>query len=316
MHRMETVLAVLVLLLLTAPMPAHSQSANEDLTPCGAARPEPSQSATWGVLFCNRTGHDLVVQFHDNDCPADNGNRRGDVYEKKIARGEAVTVFLCYAHETQRGANPPPGVPLVRIPGGKGVVTTWNVVGDCGDRSDRPHLDARTFYDRGTYETGIILLQYPAGTAHCFGGPAEAAANPGTGPVARSNTVAPPAAPPAPAAAAAPAAPASTVSAPPAAPSLQVAAPTLNGGPPALAATVDPTNRFTRIVQVFATSAPDAPDYRCKVLLAVTFSDGTNWNDKQQIDVRAGTQNALVLTRKYLKTVTQVTMDSPRCERH
>jgi hypothetical protein len=95
-----------------------------------------------------------------------------------------------------------------------------------------------------------------------------------------------------------------------------VDAPALNGGPPALAAAIDPANRFTRIIQVFATSAPDAPDYRCQVLLAVNFSDGTTWNDKQQIDVRAGTQNALVLTRKYLKSVTQVTMDSPRCERH
>ncbi len=305
MHRMETILAALVLLLPTAPMPAHSQNANEDLTACGAARPEPSQSATWGVLFCNRTGHDLVLQFRDNDCPADNGNRRGDVYEKKIARGESVTVFLCYARETQHGASPPPGTPVVRIPGGKGVVTTWNVVGDCGDRSDRAHLDARTFYDRGGYETGIILLQYPGGAAHCFGGPAEAAAKAGTGAVARSDTLAPPP-PPAAAAAAAPAAPA--------APSLKVAAPTLNGGPPAFAAAVDPTNRFTRTIQVFATSAQGAPDYRCNVLLAVTFSDGTNWNDKQKIDVRAGTQDALVLTRKYLKTVTQVTVDSPRCE--
>ena len=315
MHRMQTVLVGLVLLLAAiASMPAHSQGA-EDLTPCGAARPEPSQSATWGVPFCNRTGHDLVLQFHDNDCPADNWNRRGDVYEKKLARGESVTVFLCYAHETRQ---PAPGVPMVRIAGGKGVVTTWNVVGDCGDRSDRLHLDARTFYDRGSYETGIILLQSPTGAAHCFGGPADAAApQPSARPAVAPAPEAPSATPsmlPRSDSAAPSSAPA-TAPAPPAALSLNVAAPSLNGGPPALAATIDTANRFTRVVQVFATSAQDAPDYRCKLTLSLNFSDGTTWNDRQQVDVRAGTQNALILTRKYLKTVSEVTMDSPRCER-
>lgn len=337
MCRLQTVLSVLVLLL-AASVPARSQS-GEDLTPCGAARPEPTQSATWGVLFCNRTGHDLVLQFHENDCPADNWNRRGDVYEKKLARGQTVTVFLCYAHETRP---PPPGAPLLRIPGGKGVVTTWTVVGDCGDRSDRAHLDGRSFYDRGSYETGIILLQSPAGNAHCFGGSADAAmvqpqpgsaAGSGPKPTAREEAVVPatasagsvtppaiptPAVPPAGAAAAPTAAPAAATpaAAPAAAPTLNVPPPATNGGPPALVAAIDTSSRFTRGIQVFATSAQDAPSYRCKVLLAVTFSDGTDWNDRQQIDVHAGTHNALVLARKYLKTVSKVTMDSPRCERN
>src|SRR5215831_20681482 len=93
--RWETICVTCVLFaLLTVSGPAHGQGAAEDLAPCGASRPAPSQSASWGVTFCNRTGHDIVVQFHDNDCPADNWGRRGDIYEKRIARGESVTVLL------------------------------------------------------------------------------------------------------------------------------------------------------------------------------------------------------------------------------
>src|SRR5690242_4256327 len=123
MRRVGTVsLAIMGIVALTSvSIPAHSESA-EDLTPCGVSRPEPGQSGAWAVSFCNRTGHDLVVQFHENDCPADNWGRRGDVYEKQVGRGESVTVLLCYAREAQ-GAHPAPGVPLLRIPGGKGVVT-------------------------------------------------------------------------------------------------------------------------------------------------------------------------------------------------
>src|ERR1700753_3726734 len=41
------------------------------------------------------------------------------------------------------------------------------VVGGCGDRSKPLNLDARSFYDRGDYKTGIILLQHPSGASHC-----------------------------------------------------------------------------------------------------------------------------------------------------
>ncbi len=287
--------AAAVLLGLTiVSIPAHGQPASEDLTPCGGSRPEPGQSGAWAVTFCNRTAHDVVVQFHENDCPADNWGRRADVYEKPIARGESVTVLLCYAREPQ-SAHPAPGVPLLRIPGGKGVVTTWNVVGDCGDRSDRAHVDIRSFYDRGSYESGIILLQYPTATSHCLGG--TASANASSTPAAIPTPAAPMPPPPAPHASA---------SMPTAAPAVAAT----SDGPPSLAATLDPNNRFTRIVLVSATSAQA---YHCKLTMTLTFSDGRSWVDRREIDVPAGAQNANVLTRKYGKTVTQVAIDSQKC---
>src|SRR5882724_171636 len=145
---------------------AHSENGHEGLTPCPGSAPEPTQSAAWAVAFCNRTGHDIVIEFHDNDCPARNWDKRGDVYQRMLRRGESKTLPLCYANEPQ-ARKPLPGIPTLRIPGGKGVVTTWNVVGDCGDRSKPLNLDARTFYDRGEYKNGIILLQYPSGASHC-----------------------------------------------------------------------------------------------------------------------------------------------------
>ncbi len=303
MRRVETVAGVasLLLVLITVPIPAHSESASEDLTPCGASRPEPGQSGAWAVTFCNRTGHDVVVQFHDNDCPADNWGRRGDVYEKPIARGESVTVLLCYAREPQ-SAHPAPGVPSLRIPGGKGVVTTWNVVGDCGDRSDRAHVDTRSFYDRGGYEDGIILLQHPSGNSHCLSPSGNATA-------ANTSTPAPnPAAVPALPAAPRASAPASTV-APPAPASVPDASP-LPEGPPSFSAMIDPNNKFTRIVLLSATSAQA---HHCKLTMTLTFSDGQTWVDRREIDVPAGARNANVLTRKYGKTVTKVAIDSQKC---
>jgi hypothetical protein len=287
--------AVALLALTTVSIPAHSQPAGEDLTPCGTSRPEPGQSGAWAVTFCNRTGHDVVVQFHENDCPADNWGRRGDSYEKPIARGESVTVLLCYAHEPQ-SAHPAPGVPMLRIPGGKGVVTTWNVVGDCGDRSDRTHVDTRSFYDRGSYESGIILLQYPAVASHCLGTAAASASTP----AATSPTSAAPLPPPPPSAPRA-SAPAPTAAAP--------VAP-IPDGPPSLAATPDPNSRFTRAVLISATSARA---YHCKLTMTLTFSDGLSWVDRREIDVPAGARNANVLTRKYGKTVTSVSIDSQKC---
>ncbi len=305
------------LLLLTAATGARSQDAGrEDSTPCTASpHPAPAQSGVWEVAFCNRTAHDIVVQFHDNDCPTGNWSRRGDVYEKRIRRGESAPIFLCYANEPRQAASLAPGVPMMRIPGGKGVVTTWNVVGDCGDRSDRSHLDARTFYDRGDYETGIVLLQYPAGTSHCYGEspasaqPPVAAATPETrGP--RSTAIAP-----APTVAATPApasAPSTTLGAAPA----SAPAPAVSGAPgalPSLSAMIDAQDRFTRTVRVFATNAQNTSDFRCRFKLALDFSDGSSWNDSVKVDIRNAVGNVPVVTRKYGKSVTKVVLSATEC---
>ena len=39
---------------------ARAQNVHEDLSACSGSAPEPNQSTTWAVAFCNRTGHDLV----------------------------------------------------------------------------------------------------------------------------------------------------------------------------------------------------------------------------------------------------------------
>ena len=134
-------------------LPARAQDAHEDLSACPGSAPEPSQSATWSVAFCNRTGHDLVIEFHDNECPANDWTRRGDVYQRTLKRGESRTLPLCYANEPA-GKKPPPGTPTLHLPGGKGVTTTWKVVGDCGDHSKPLNMDAQTFYDRGDTRRG------------------------------------------------------------------------------------------------------------------------------------------------------------------
>src|SRR5581483_12000049 len=174
--------AATIFLVLT--VPAHSQDraaasplaqANApEVASCPGSAPEPGQSAPWSVAFCNRTGHDVVLEFHDNDCPAKDWSHRGDVYQRMLHKGESKTFPLCYANEAV-GRKLAPGVPTLRIPGGKGVVTTWSVVGDCGERSRPLNLDARSFYDRGEYRSGIVLLQYPAGASHCAPDGASAA---------------------------------------------------------------------------------------------------------------------------------------------
>src|SRR5258708_16111341 len=115
--------AALMICLAIAPL-ARGQDAHEDLAPCPGSAPEPTQSAAWSVAFCNRTGHDIVIELHDNDCPARNWDRRGDVYQRMLRRGESKTLPLCYANQPS-AKNPDPAVPTLRIPGGKGVVTTW-----------------------------------------------------------------------------------------------------------------------------------------------------------------------------------------------
>jgi hypothetical protein len=303
---------------------AHSQSAHEDLTPCPGSAPEPTQSAAWTVAFCNRTGHDVVIEFHDNDCPARNWDRRGDVYQRMLRRGESKTLPLCYANEPQT-PKPAPGIPTLRIPGGKGVVTTWSVVGDCGDHSKPLNLDARTFYDRGEYKTGIILLQHPSGASHCVadasstnagaaqgmtGAPAVAAAAgapSGAAPMsptqAKSASPGPAQSPNQPQA---PVATHSPIVAPPAA----VAANPRSSEPPTLSAAVDAKDVVGRTVRV---SAKGGAGYQCNFNLALTFTDGGTWNDRAKADITAGDADAPVATRKYLKSVSKVEITSSKC---
>lgn len=315
---MGATLAIFILLIAAAPV--RSQS-HEDLSPCPGSAPEPSQSAAWSVAFCNRTGHDVVVEFHDNDCPAKDWSHRGDVYQRIIRRGESKTLPLCYASEPP-AKKPAPGTPTLRIPGGKGVVTTWNVVGDCGDRSKPLSIDARTFYDRGEYKSGIVLLQYPAGASHCVADNANAA-NGGSGAGMNASTGsagvgAAAAAAPGAAVAAAPSSTAATASTPPPA-TARASGPAPAPVPPAnprsndsptLSAAIDGKDVVGRTVQVYAKGGAG---YRCNFNLALDFTDGGSWNDKAQINITAADADAPIATRKYLKSVTKVKITSSQC---
>jgi hypothetical protein len=298
---------------------AHSQDApHEELAPCPGSAPEPTQSAAWSVAFCNRTGHDIVIEFHDNDCPARNWDRRGDVYQRMLRRGESKTLPLCYASEPQ-AKKPAPGVPTLRIPGGKGVVTTWNVVGDCGDRSKPLNLDARTFYDRGEYKTGIVLLQYPSGASHCVAdassasasGPATAAPPVTAAPVGASSSAQTQPGSPSPAQPPAqPQAPVATHSPVAAPPAVAVAATPRSSEPPTLSAAVDTKDVVARSVRVLAKGGAG---YQCNFTLALTFTDGGTWNDRAKADITAGDADAPIATRKYLKSVSKVAITSSKC---
>jgi hypothetical protein len=294
--------AVLSVLTLAGPgITARAQDAHEDLTPCPGSAPEPTQSAAWSVAFCNRTGHDIVIEFHDNDCPAKDWGRRGDVYQRTLRRGESKSLPLCYANEPA-AKKPVPGNPTLRIPGGKGITTTWNVVGDCGDRSKPLNLDARTFYDRGEYRTGIILLQYPSGASHCTSdtsvgagaapSPSQMAAQAppaarAQSPVATQPPVAGPATPVAPAAPAVP----------------------RGSGPPTLSAVIDTKGLVQHSVLIFAKGGAG---YKCNFNLALTFTDGGTWNDRTKADI-AGSEDAPIITRKYLKSVSKAEITSNSC---
>ena len=343
--KLQFVSAVLSILALAGTgVPAQSQDAHEDLSACPGSAPEPSQSSEWAVAFCNRTGHDLVIEFHDNECPASGWTRRGDVYQRTLKRGESRTLPLCYANEPA-GKKPPPGVPTLRIPGGKGVTTTWTVVGDCGDHSKPLNMGAQTFYDRGDFKTGIILLQNPAGASHCTSdatassaagstaaastSPAYAPAGTPAGATPTPYASAPTTAAPAPyGAATAPVAgatastaaaagaaqpqpavaPHSTLAAPPAAP----AAPAVprTGGEPGLTASIPTSGLIQHSVQVFAKGGAG---YRCNMNLLVTFSDGATWNDKTKADITGNDEQVPIATRKYLKTPTDVKITSNKC---
>jgi hypothetical protein len=325
--KLQFVSAVLSILALAGTsVPAQSQDAREDLSACPGSAPEPSQSSEWAVAFCNRTGHDLVIEFHDNECPASGWTRRGDVYQRTLKRGESRTLPLCYANEPA-GKKPPPGIPTLRIPGGKGVTTTWTVVGDCGDHSKPLNMGAQTFYDRGDFKTGIILLQNPPGASHCTsdaaassGGSTAAATAASTSPAPASAATPGAASTPAYAPAGTPAsatsaaqgqpavAPHSTLAVPPAAP----AAPAVprTGGEPTLTASVPTSGLIQHSVQVFAKGGAG---YRCNMNLLVTFSDGATWNDKTKADITGNDEQVPIATRKYLKTPTEVKITSNKC---
>ncbi len=292
----------------------HAQDVHEDLAPCPGSAPEPGQSAAWSVAFCNRTGHDVVIEFHDNDCPAKDWSRRGDVYQRTLRRGESKALPLCYANESP-AKKPAPGTPTLRLPGGKGVTTTWGVVGDCGDRSKPLNMDARTFYDRGEYKSGIILLQYPSGASHCTSdasagtsGPVSApsaspaatasagstatlsSAGAGTSqaqpPVATHSPIVPPVAAPA----------------PPAVPR--------GSGAPTLSAVIDRSGLIQHAVQIFAKGGTG---YKCNFNLALTFTDGSEWNDRTKVDITGNDEQVPIATRKYLKSVSAVKITSNNC---
>ncbi len=285
---------------------AMAQDVHEDLSACPGSAPEPNQSTTWPVAFCNRTSHDLVIEFHDNDCPANDWSRRGDIYQRTLKRGESRTLPLCYANEGNK--KPPPGAPTLHLPGGRGVTTTWSVVGDCGDHSKPLNMDARSFYDRGDFKTGIILLQSPSSASHCSSdavsaAPSAAAASS----VVASSTAAPAYVAPAPAAAAVqpPVATHSAVAAPPAAPAVP-----RTGAEPALTASVDSSGLIQHRVLVYAKGGAG---YRCNINLLVTFSDQATWNDKVKVDITGNDEQVPITTRKYLKTPTDVQITSNKC---
>jgi len=310
---MGTAVAISLAISLAGVAPLAQGEDAQDLAPCQGSAPEPTQSAAWPVAFCNRTGHDIVIEFHDNDCPARNWDRRGDVYQRMLRRGESKTLPLCYANEPQT-QKPAPGIPTLRIPGGKGVVTTWSVVGDCGDRSKPLNLDARTFYDRGEYKTGIILLQYPSGASHCSADASSTSAP--TVPAATSAAGAPSATTPANATTAAGAAAASGApTARPGAAASPAATPAVVTNPrssesPTLTAAVDTKDVVGRTVRVFAKGGAG---YKCNFNLALIFTDGGTWNDRAKADITAGDADAPIATRKYLKSVSKVEITSNKC---
>lgn len=346
--KLQSIGAVLSILALACPaITSQAQDSHEDLSACPGSAPEPTQSAAWAVAFCNRTGHDVVIEFHENDCPANDWTRRGDVYQRTLRRGESRTLPLCYANEA--GKKPTPGMPTLHLPGGKGVTTTWSVVGDCGDHSKPLNTEARTFYDRGDYKTGIILLQNPSSASHCTsdaspgpaaaagaassayasggasppattGAPYNAAASssptPGAPTAAAGQTGAVPyaaaaATGTAAAGAAQPQAPVPThspiVTPPPAAAPPAVPR---TGGEPTLAASVDTSGLIQHKVQVFAKGGAN---YKCNFNLLVTFSDGATWNEKVKTAIAGNDEQVPIVTRKYLKTPTEVKITSSSC---
>jgi hypothetical protein len=323
--------AALTALLLLGVVPvAWSQgAAHEDLAACSGSEAEPAQSGLWRVAFCNRTGHDIVIEFRDNDCPAQSWSHRGDVYRRGMRRGETVAFPLCYANE-RSGSPPPAGVPLLRIPGGRGVVTTWSIVGDCGEHSEHLYQDARTFYDRGDYRSGIILLQYPGGAAHCSPGAAEPAAASAAARVpapAAAAPAAPPAIPIPPATAPAPVSAAPTPSSPAPAAAASVAAASAaattaagaspTGAMPQLRTQIDNSDIITRTVQVLGKNGAAEPDYECSFTLVLSFSDGGSYRDRvKKATVKHASDETLVISRKYFKSVVKADLNSLQCSAH
>lgn len=333
--KLQSIGAVLSILALAClGITARAQNTHEDLSACPGSASEPTQSAAWSVAFCNRTGHDIVIEFHDNDCPINDWTRRGDVYQRTLRRGESRTLPLCFANEV--GKKPAPGMPTLHIPGGKGVTTTWNVIGDCGDHSKPLNMDARAFYDRGDYKTGIILLQNPSSASHCTSDAAPsptAAATAGPAAAGAASSYAPNASPPPAGAAAtysaaaptagasaaatnassavqAPVATHSPIVAPPPAPAAPAVPRTSDA--PTLTASVDNSGLIQHSVQVFAKGGAN---YKCNFNLLVTFSDGATWNDKVKTAITGNDEQLPIVTQKYLKTPTEAKITSNNCAR-
>jgi hypothetical protein len=248
-----------------------------------------------------------VLEFRDNECPANDGSRRGDVYQRTLRRGESQSFPLCYANEPS-GRNPAPGIPALRIPGGKGVITTWTVVGDCGEHSKPLNLDARTFYDRGEYQSGIILLQHPMGASHCAAetsSVASAATPEHDASSFQRRTLQPQGTTPTQATASA-----STPTEKNSPTTTLTSVNSRMSGAPTLTATIDTGGVVGRTVRVFA---KDGAGFKCNFNLALTFTDGVTWNDHANVDITVGDTSVPIITRKYLKSVSKVGITSSKC---
>jgi hypothetical protein len=80
--------------------------------------------------------------------------------------------------------------------------------------------------------------------------------------------------------------------------------------PPTFNAVIDPKDIVHHSVQVFAKGGAG---YQCNLNLALTFTDGGSWNDRAKGINIAGSEDAPVTIRKYLKSVTKVEMTSSKC---
>jgi hypothetical protein len=109
-----------------------------------------------------------------------------------------------------------------------------------------------------------------------------------------------------------PAATHSPIAAPPAAAPVAPAAPAVprGSGPPTLSAVIDTRSLVQHSVLVFAKGGAG---YKCNFNLALTFTDGAGWNDKTKVDITGNDEQVPIVTRKYLKSVSEVKITSNSC---